>query len=69
MEFYDVERQEVEQRFAATLRTVEERHLLLPAVLVDGALAPLEWFSAWGLIDLVEERFAALSAAHALIPR
>ena len=64
VEFYDVERQEVARRFADTLRAVEEQHLFLPAVLVDGALAPIEWFSAWGLVDLVEERFAATSAAR-----
>lgn len=35
--------------------------------MVDGALAPIEWFSAWGLVDLVEERFAALSAARTAV--
>jgi len=32
-------------------------------VVIDGALTPIEWFSAWGIVDLVEERLAALSAS------
>ncbi len=67
LEFNDVERPEVARQFADTLRAVEERHLFLPAVLIDGALAPIEWFSAWGLVDLVEERFSALSVARAAV--
>ncbi len=55
------------RKVAGALRAVEERHLFLPAVLIDGALAPVEWFSAWGLVDLVEERFAALRAARAAV--
>ncbi len=59
MEFLDVEDTETRRRFAEVLAEVEERRWYLPAVTIDGQLMPLEWFSAWTLVDLVEDCLAA----------
>jgi hypothetical protein len=63
VEFCDANSPDFARQFDDMLRQVDERHLQLPAVVVDGTLAPVEWFSAWGLVELVEERLAALSEA------
>ena len=43
------------RRFSDVLQEVERRCQPLPAVTIDGALVPIEWFSAWGLADAVED--------------
>jgi hypothetical protein len=31
-------------------------------------LVPIEWFSAWGLVDIVEARLATISASTIVSP-
>lgn len=55
MEFWDATSPAVAERFADVLKAVEERHWGLPAVTIDGEPVQTHWFSAWGLIDAVED--------------
>ena len=43
------------RRFSDVLQEVERRRWPLPAVTIGGDLVPIEWFSAWGLADAVED--------------
>ena len=55
----------VEQRFLDVLREFERRRLPLPALTIDGHIVEMEWFSAWGVVDAVEEWLAARQAVAA----
>ena len=54
VEFSDVNRPEVAAALSGIGLAVDSRRMRLPVVTIDGAIARIEWFSAWALIDAVE---------------
>lgn len=63
VEFHDVSDPRTAARAAGVLREVERRRATLPAVTIDGEYVAIEWFSAWALVDAVEDGLAARAQA------
>jgi hypothetical protein len=62
VEFQDVGKPGVAASLGSLSAAAGSRQMSLPIVTVGGQIARIQWFSAWGLIDAVEEYMNATKA-------